>query len=147
MAKAVLIVDDDPRSMKLSYDLLGVFGYRVLAAQNGLQAVEMAIAHKPDLILMDIQLPIMDGMSATRLIKENVSTRDIPVIAATAFAMNGDKEKVMAAGCSDYITKPIDIRILLKTVEKYLSGNNSDQTKLSGSDRSEEQESQYFSCR
>lgn len=120
MAHLVLIVDDDPRSMKLSYDLLSVFGYTTLAATNGLQAVEMARQHKPDLILMDIQLPIMDGLSATRLIKADINTRDIPVIAATAYAMKGDQEKVLEAGCSGYVTKPIDIKILLKTVEKYL---------------------------
>ena len=73
MANVVLIVDDDPRSMKLTYDLLNVFGYTTLAATNGLQAVEMAKNHKPDLILMDIQLPVMDGLSATRLIKADIN--------------------------------------------------------------------------
>ena len=93
MANVVLIVDDDPKSMKLSYDLLGVFGYVTLTASNGLQAVEMAKKHRPDLILMDIQLPIMDGLAATRLIKTIDLPRDIPVVAATAYAMKDDEEK------------------------------------------------------
>jgi CheY-like chemotaxis protein len=121
LKNAILIVDDDPRSMKLTYDLLKIFGYQTLSATDGLQAVEMAKNHKPDLILMDIQLPGMDGLSATRMIKSDVITRNIPVVAATAYAMQGDEEKAIQAGCDGYITKPIDIRVLLKTVEKYLS--------------------------
>ena len=120
MSKVVMVVDDDPRSMKLTYDLLGVFGYTTLAATNGQQAVEMAKIHKPDLILMDIQLPVLDGLSATRLIKADAATTDIPVIATTAYAMKGDREKVIEAGCQGYITKPVDIQLLLKTVEMYL---------------------------
>jgi len=120
MSKVVLVVDDDPRSMKLTYDLLGVFGYTTLAATNGQQAVEMAKIHKPDLILMDIQLPVMDGLSATRLIKRDTDIAHIPIIATTAYAMKGDQEKTIEAGCQGYITKPIDIQLLLRTVEKYL---------------------------
>ena len=141
MANVVLIVDDDPRSMKLSYDLLNVFGYTTLAATNGLQAVEMAKNHNPDLILMDVQLPVMDGLSATRLIKADAATSHIPVIAATAYAMKGDEEKAIEAGCDGYITKPIDIQILLRTVEKYLPIENRSQAVLNGSGKSEEQES------
>ena len=126
MANVVLIVDDDPNSMKLTYDLLNVCGYTTLAAVNGLQAVEMAKSHIPDLILMDIQLPLMDGLSATRLIKADIATRDIPIIAATAYAMKGDEEKVIEAGCSGYITKPIDIQVLLSTVDRYLSNKNTE---------------------
>jgi two-component system, cell cycle response regulator DivK len=126
MANVVLIVDDDPNSMKLTYDLLNVCGYTTLAAVNGLQAVEMAKSHIPDLILMDIQLPLMDGLSATRLIKADIATRDIPIIAATAYAMKGDEEKVIEAGCSGYITKPIDIQVLLSTVDKYLANKNTE---------------------
>jgi two-component system cell cycle response regulator DivK len=137
MAHLVLIVDDDPRSMKLSYDLLNVFGYETLTATNGLQAVEMARLHKPDLILMDIQLPVMDGLSATRLIKGDINTRDIPVIAATAYAMKGDQEKVFEAGCSGYVTKPIDIKILLKTVEEYLADSKKENIVLNRSGQSE----------
>ena len=121
MANVVLIVDDDPRSMKLSYDLLKVCGYTTLTASDGQQAVEMAKTHKPDLILMDIQLPVMDGLTATNLIKADVHTRDIPIIAATAYAMKSDEKKVFEAGCNGYITKPIDIQVLLMTVEKHLS--------------------------
>jgi two-component system cell cycle response regulator DivK len=133
MKNMILIVDDDPRSMKLTFDLLTVFGYQTLTASNGEQAVEMAQTHKPDLILMDIQLPVMDGLSATRLIKSDSSTNGIPILAATAYAMAGDEAKAIAAGCDGYITKPIDIRVLLKTVEKYLAGNSDRQIVLNRS--------------
>ena len=137
MSNVVLIVDDDPRSMKLTYDLLNVFGFTTLAATNGIQAVEMAKNYKPDLILMDIQLPVMDGLSATRLIKADKTTRDIPIVAATAYAMKEDEEKVIQAGCDGYVTKPIDIQVLLKTVEKYLSFRNIDQIGLSRREKNE----------
>jgi len=127
MANVVLIVDDDPRSMKLTYDLLNVFGYQTLAATNGSQAVAMAKNYKPDLILMDIQMPVMDGLSAARLIKADITTGDIPIVATTAYAMKDDEEKVMEAGCNGYITKPIDIQVLLRTVEKFLSYKNTGQ--------------------
>lgn len=141
MAYVILIVDDDPGSMKLTYDLLGVFGYTTLAAINGQQAVEMAKNHKPDLILMDIQLPVMDGLSATRLIKADSTTRHIPIVAATAYAMKDDEQKVIEAGCDGYITKPIDIQVLLKTVEKYLSNKNIDQIVLNRSGDNEKRQS------
>jgi two-component system cell cycle response regulator DivK len=128
MANVVLIVDDDPRSMKLSYDLLKVCGYTTLTATDGQQAVEMAKLHKPDLILMDIQLPVMDGLAATHLIKADVNTKDIPIIAATAYAMKDDEKKVFDSGCNGYITKPIDIQVLLATVEKHLSCKLANQT-------------------
>jgi len=137
MSNVVLIVDDDPRSMKLTYDLLNVFGFTTLAATNGIQAVEMAKNYKPDLILMDIQLPVMDGLSATRLIKADKTTRDIPIVAATAYAMKEDEEKVIQAGCDGCVTKPIDIQVLLKTVEKYLSFRNIDQIGLSRREKNE----------
>ena len=121
MAFVVLIVDDDPRSMKLTYDLLNVFGYTTLQATNGQQAVELAISKIPDLILMDIQLPVMNGFEATKAIKSELTCRNIPIIAATAYAMKGDEDKAYQAGCDGYLTKPIDIKELLNLVENYCS--------------------------
>jgi two-component system, cell cycle response regulator DivK len=122
--RVVLIVDDDLKSMKLTYDLLNVFGYATLSATNGRQAVKMAQDHKPDLILMDVQMPVMDGLSATRLIKADVNIKNIPIIVASAFAMREDQQKAKEAGCDGYITKPIDIQYLLCTIEKYLENKN-----------------------
>jgi two-component system cell cycle response regulator DivK len=121
MEIVVLVVEDEPLNRKLMRDILTHRGYIVLEAGNGREGVDLAIEIIPDLIFMDIQLPVMDGLSATRLIKADINTRDIPVIAATAYAMKGDQEKVFEAGCSGYVTKPVDIKILLKTVEKYLA--------------------------
>jgi two-component system, cell cycle response regulator DivK len=124
MAKTVLIVEDDPKSMKLTYDLLSIVGYFALPAVNGAQAVVLAKSQKPDLILMDIQLPVMDGMEATRQIKADPETGGIPIIATTAYAMKGDEEKVTQAGFDGYITKPINIHELLKTVEMFIGSRN-----------------------
>jgi two-component system, cell cycle response regulator DivK len=141
MANVVLIVDDDSRSMKLTFDLLNLFGYTTLSATNGWQAVKMAQDHKPDLILMDIQMPVMDGLSATRLIKADENIRNIPIIAATAFAMREDEQKAKEAGCDEYITKPIDIQYLLRTIEKYLTNINTDQIILNRRRENEKQKS------
>jgi two-component system, cell cycle response regulator DivK len=141
MRKVVLIAEDDPKSMKLTYDLLNVFGYTTLTAANGLQAVEMAKFHKPDLILMDVQMPVMDGLTATRLIKADSNLKDIPIIATTAYAMRDDENKTKEAGCDGYITKPIDIQYLLRTIEKYLSQTNTDQIILNRRCENEKQKS------
>jgi two-component system, cell cycle response regulator DivK len=137
MGTTVLIVDDDPKSMKLSRDVLSVFGYRTIAATNGEQAVQMAKEYRPDLILMDVQLPVLDGLSAVRLIRSDSATRDITIIAATAFAMRGDEERAMNAGCNGYLAKPIDIRLLLKTVEKHLSADKENRIVSTRSDKNE----------
>jgi two-component system cell cycle response regulator DivK len=141
MTKVVLIAEDDPKSMKLTYDLLNVFGYSTLTAGNGLKAVEMAKFHKPDLILMDVQMPVMDGLTATRLIKADSKIQGIPIIAVTAYAMRDDEKKMLEAGCDGYITKPIDIQYLLRTIEKYLSHTNTDQIILNRSSENEKQKS------
>jgi two-component system cell cycle response regulator DivK len=141
MANVVLIVDDDSRSMKLTFDLLNLFGYTTLSATNGWQAVKMARDHKPDLILMDIQMPVMDGLSATRLIRADENIRNIPIIAATAFAMREDEQKAIEVGCDEYITKPIDIQYLLRTIEKYLTNKNTDQIILNRRYANEKQKS------
>jgi len=122
MAKVILIVEDDPKSLMLVQDLLQVSGYKTIEAMDGEQGVELAKSKKPDLILMDIQMPKMDGLEATRILKADTTTRNITVLALTASAMKEDKEKILEIGCDGYITKPIDIKEFLKTVAEYLSG-------------------------
>ena len=112
MAKILLVEDNDMNRDMLSRRLLRK-GYEVVMALDGQQAVEMAAAEKPDLILMDMSLPVLDGWEATRRIKAAAETRGIPVIALTAHAMSGDREKALESGCDDYDTKPIDLPRLL----------------------------------
>ena len=119
--KVILIIEDEPANRKLARDLLRVFGYTTIEATDGKQGVALARARKPDLILMDIQMPIMDGLEATRILKADAVTRNIPVVALTSYAMEGDKEKILQAGCDGYLTKPIDIQELLKKVGDSLS--------------------------
>lgn len=121
--KTVLIAEDEPNNLKLAQDILEVSGYATLEATDGQQAIELARSYNPDLILMDIQMPVMDGLQATRVLKADPTTRFIPVIALTAHAMKGDEIKVLAAGCEEYITKPLDTHHLLNTVELYLAKN------------------------
>ncbi|MDO8932656.1 MAG: response regulator [Rhodocyclaceae bacterium] len=121
MTAQVLVVEDTPANMKLVSMLLGKAGYRVLQANNAGDGIALAREYAPDLILMDIQLPGMDGLEATRLLKQDAATRSIRVIALTAFAMKGDEEKMMAAGCDGYIAKPIQYRSFLDTVERMLA--------------------------
>ena len=113
MAKILLVEDNDMNRDMLSRRLLRK-GYEVVMALDGQQAVEMATAEKPDLILMDMSLPVLDGWEATRRIKAAAETREIPVIALTAHAMSGDREKALESGCDDYDTKPIDLARLLE---------------------------------
>jgi two-component system, cell cycle response regulator DivK len=112
MAKILLVEDNDMNRDMLSRRLLRK-GYEVVMALDGQQAVEMAAAEKPDLILMDMSLPVLDGWEATRRIKAAAETRGIPVIALTAHALSGDREKALESGCDDYDTKPIDLPRLL----------------------------------
>ena len=110
MEKRILIVEDDSKNLKLVRDLLQVSGYVTLEATNGKLGVEVAKEQKPDLILMDIQMPVMDGLQAARLLKADEETKKIPIIALTAYAMKGDEEKMLQAGCDGYIPKPIDTK-------------------------------------
>ena len=122
MTKLILIVEDEPKNLTLLRDLLQVSGYTTIEATDGKQGVELAKARKPDLILMDIMMQVMDGLEATRILKADVTTRNIPVLALTSYAMAGDKERILQAGCDGYLTKPIDIKEFLKAVAEYLSG-------------------------
>ncbi len=116
MAKVILIVEDVPINLKLVGDLLKRIGYITIEATDGKQGVELARAKKPDLILMDIQMPVMDGLEATRILKADATTKNIPVLALTSYAMEGDKERILKAGCDGYLTKPIDIQEFVKEV-------------------------------
>ena len=119
MAKILLVEDNEMNRDMLSRRLIRN-GYEVSIAIDGQQGADMAMAQLPDLILMDMSLPVMDGWEATRLIKANDTTRKIPVIALTAHAMAGDREKAMEAGCNDYDTKPIEIARLLDKIAALL---------------------------
>ncbi len=121
MSKKILIVEDDELNMKLFHDLLEVHGYSTLQTRNGREALQLAREHRPDLILMDIQLPEVSGLEVTRWIKNDEALKSIPVIAVTAFAMRGDEEKIRNCGCDSYITKPINTLMFLQTIEKALN--------------------------
>ena len=120
MKKTVLIVEDNELNMKLFNDLLEAHGYETVQTRNGVEAVELTRRYKPNLILMDIQLPEVSGLQVTQWIKDDEELRHIPVIAITAFAMKGDEEKIRQGGCEAYLSKPISVSKFLETVRQYL---------------------------
>lgn len=120
MQKTVLIVEDNELNMKLFNDLLEAHGYSTLRSRNGMEALELARQHVPDLILMDIQLPEVSGLEVTKWIKEDDALKSIPVVAVTAFAMKGDEERIRQGGCEAYISKPISVGSFLETVRSFL---------------------------
>ena len=120
MTKTVLIVEDNDLNMKLFHDLLDAHGYQTLQTREGLQALELAREHHPDLILMDIQLPEVSGLEVTKWLKEDDALRDIPVVAVTAFAMKGDEERIREGGCEAYISKPISVTNFMDTVREFI---------------------------
>ncbi|MEE4239211.1 MAG: response regulator [Anderseniella sp.] len=117
--KTVLIVEDNELNMKLFNDLLEAHGYRVLQTREGLSALDIARQHKPDLILMDIQLPEVSGIEVTKWLKEDDELRSIPVVAVTAFAMKGDEQKIREGGCEAYISKPISVASFMSTINGF----------------------------
>lgn len=117
----ILIVDDNATNLKLVAYLMRANGYTVETALDAETALERIDDHHPDVILMDIQLPGIDGLELTRRLKANPETRDIVIVAVTAYAMKGDQAKALAAGCDDYITKPIDTRTLPETIARHLA--------------------------
>ena len=119
--KTVLIVEDNELNMKLFNDLLEAHGYFTLQTKDGVEALRMARTHRPDLILMDIQLPEVSGLEVTKWLKEDDDLRTIPIIAVTAFAMKGDEQKIRDGGCEAYIAKPISVASFMSTVERFLS--------------------------
>ena len=120
MSKKVLIVEDNELNMKLFHDLLDAQGYETLQTREGLQALALARQHRPDLILMDIQLPEISGLEVTKWLKEDDSLKAIPVVAVTAFAMKGDEEVIRQGGCEAYISKPISVTSFLDTVRRFI---------------------------
>jgi two-component system, cell cycle response regulator DivK len=119
--KKVLIVEDNDLNMKLFNDLLEANDYLTLQTKDGLEALTLARLHRPNLILMDIQLPEVSGLEVTRWIKQDAELCAIPVVAVTAFAMKGDEEKIREGGCEGYIAKPISVVNFLRTVERFVS--------------------------
>lgn len=115
----VLIVEDNQKNMKLFRDVLLAKGYRTLEATTGGEAVELATEHAPDLVLMDIQLPDLDGVQSLRRLRADERTAGIPVLALTAQAMQGDRERFLAAGFDGYLSKPVDVRELIETVREH----------------------------
>ncbi len=118
--KKILIVEDNELNMKLFHDLLEVHGYTTLQTKDGREALQLAREHRPDLILMDIQLPEVSGLEVTKWIKADDELKSIPVIAVTAFAMKGDEEKIRSGGCEAYIAKPISVDSFLETIQTVL---------------------------
>jgi CheY-like chemotaxis protein len=118
--ETILIVDDNPLNLKIVRILLTVEGYEVRTAADAAEALAIVASVRPRLILMDLQLPGMDGLELTRRLKANPATRSIPVLALTAYAMKGDAQRALAAGCDGYIAKPIDTRTLPDVVASYL---------------------------
>ena len=119
MVKTILVVEDAPLNMKLIREILTYRGDTVFEAANGREGVDLAIEKKPDLILMDIQMPVMDGMEAAQIIKANPSTRHIPIVALTGYAMDGDKKRMHEAGCDGYLSKPFKIKELLLAIDVF----------------------------
>ncbi len=118
--KKVLVIEDNENNLYLMRFILAKLGHLVIEARDGAAGVKLAKKNRPDLILMDIQLPVLDGYAATRLIREDPDLKDIPIIAVTSFAMLGDKEKALEAGCSAYIEKPIDPASFVKVLERFV---------------------------
>ena len=120
MVKTVLIVEDNELNMKLFNDLLQAHGYHTVQTMDGREVLKLAREKRPDLILMDIQLPEISGLEVTKLLKADDELKSIPVIAVTAFAMKGDEEKIRDGGCEGYLAKPISVPIFLETISKFL---------------------------
>jgi two-component system, cell cycle response regulator DivK len=121
MSKCILVVEDQEDNRQILRDLLGNAGYELSEAENGEEAIAAVARRRPDLILMDIQLPIMDGYEATRRIRTNSDLKSVPIIAVTSYALAGDENKALAAGCDGYVSKPYSPRDLLAKVRAYLA--------------------------
>jgi two-component system cell cycle response regulator DivK len=124
MSKRILVVEDTEDNRRILRDLLTAAGYDLIEATDGAAGVAMAQQHKPDLVLMDIQLPVIDGYEATRRIKADPALTHIPIVAVTSYALSGDEEKARAAGCDAYVAKPFSPRQLLAKVRELLGGRS-----------------------
>ena len=121
MSKRILVVEDQPDNRQIICDMLADTGYETVEAENGEEALAAIAKARPDLILMDIQLPVMDGYAATRRIKTDPALKSIPIIAVTSYALSGEEKKAREAGCDDYVPKPYSPRQLLAKIRRYLS--------------------------
>lgn len=124
MNRKILLIEDNEQNRYLETFLLEKRGYCVLTAVNGNEGIDFAIRFRPDLILLDIQLPIMDGYAVARSLRNNLGLQEIPIIAVTSYAMSGDREKTIAAGCTGYIEKPIDPDTFVNEIERYFSNSD-----------------------
>lgn len=120
MKKRILIVEDNPQNRLLVKDVLEFHGYEIIEAEDGQRGIEMAKQYHPDLILMDLQMPVMDGFTAGKILRETPETKDIKMMAVTSFAMMGDKERILETGFDHYLSKPIDTRALPEMIEALL---------------------------
>ena len=120
MPKTVMIVEDHELNMKLFHDLLEAHGYRTICTRDGFNVLDLARKHRPDLILMDIQLPEVSGLEVTKWLKEDPELKAIPVVAVTAFAMRGDEERIRKGGCDAYLSKPISVPKFIETIRRFL---------------------------
>lgn len=127
MSATVLVIEDTPANMKLAVMLLDKAGYRVLQAANAIQGIELARRYLPDLVIMDMQLPIMDGVEAAKLLKADPATEHIKIIALTALAMKGDEDRMRQAGCDGYIAKPIHYQHFLDEIKRMLATSTGDE--------------------
>ena len=118
--KTVLIVEDNELNMKLFHDLLTAHGFATLQTRNGMEALDIARAKRPDLILMDIQLPEVSGLEVTKWLKDDDDLCHIPVVAVTAFAMKGDEQRIRRGGCEAYISKPISMKLFIDTIRRFV---------------------------
>ena len=125
----VLIVEDNPNNRMIMRDMMEVQGHKTLEAVDGPAGLAMALEHRPDLILMDVQLPGMDGYEVTRRLKAQGGTKGIPIIAVTSFAMKGEEDRAREAGCDAYLSKPIDIHKLVETVKGFLNAKDAKDAK------------------
>ena len=124
MNKRILMVEDTEDNRQIMRDLMSMTDYELIEAVDGADGVAMAALHKPDLILMDIQLPVMDGYEAARRIKADPALKHIPIIAVTSYALSGDEAKTLAAGCDGYVAKPFSPRLLLAKIREFLPQEN-----------------------
>jgi len=126
LAKTVLIVEDNELNMKLFHDLLEAHGYDTVGTRNGVEVIELARTHRPDLILMDIQLPEVSGLEVTEWIKGDPELHQVPVVAVTAFAMKGDEERIRQGGCEAYLSKPISVAKFMETIRRFLGNSEAE---------------------
>ena len=132
MRKKILIVEDNPQNMRVGLMALRRYGYILLQATDGEEALQAAVRHKPDLIIMDMQLPKVSGLEVTGRLRKMAFFRRLPILAVTAYAMKGDREKAIEAGCDAYLSKPINTRELPEVVAKMLSKGGEDNTRHYG---------------